>query len=192
MTPRYPRLRSHRNRERWVVRHLPLVRRIATRMSPRVPQLEIDDLVAAGTIGLIEAVDRYDEELGVPFRSFAYRRIKGAIIDEIRRFLGRETTASGQRAAAPLSLEAPIFEMHDLTLLDVTPDRLAPQPETGVELNELLRAIDDLPCRQREILRLSASGHTVTEIAFLHGCSPSRASQLLVEARYRLEERIPA
>jgi len=175
-----------------VVRHLPLVRSIANRTCGRVPQVELDDLVSAGTIGLIEAVDRYDEKLGVPFGSFAYRRIKGAIIDEIRSLLGRNTAPKGAPASEPLSLEAPIVETQDLTLMDVTADRLAPQPELGAELTELLDAIQSLPRREREMLGLSASGHSVTEIADLCGCSPSRASQLLVQARFRLQERTAA
>jgi RNA polymerase sigma factor for flagellar operon FliA len=57
------------------------VRYVARRMSGVGAQLEIDDLVSAGTIGLIEAADRYDATRGVPFGTFAYRRIRGAIID---------------------------------------------------------------------------------------------------------------
>jgi len=168
------------------------VRSIANRTGPRVPQVEVDDLVSAGTIALIEAVDRYDAKLGVPFASFAYRRIKGEIIDEIRRLVGGKTAPRGDAPLEPLSLEAPIVEEYHLTLLDVTVDPHAPQPERGAELSELLDAIKRLPWREREMLGLSAAGHSVTEIAQLFGCSQSLASQLLAQARLRLEERTAA
>jgi RNA polymerase sigma factor (sigma-70 family) len=166
-------------------------------MGPRVPQVDVDDLVSAGTIGLIEAVDRYDAELGVPFASFAYRRIKGAIIDELRRLPGSRRAAAANAISEPLiseplSLQAPIDEEQDLTLMDVTADRRASQPERGAELSELLDAIQSLPRREREMLGLSTAGHSVGEIAELYGCSQSLASQLIVQARFRLEERTAA
>jgi RNA polymerase sigma factor FliA len=172
------------------LRHLPLVRTIAHRLRPVRPGLDVDDLVSAGTIGLIEAVDRYDAQLGVPFVSFAYSRIRGAIIDEMWR-LTAPKAACGLRTE-PLSLEAPIDEDESLTLKDVTVDRLAPEPERGAELAELLEAVRHLPPREREMLGLAAAGHTVNEIAQLHACSASRASQLLLQARFRLDERTAA
>jgi RNA polymerase sigma factor (sigma-70 family) len=152
----------------------------------------MDDLVSAGTIGLIEAVDRFDDELGVPFASFAYRRIKGSIIDEIRRYIGGRSQVAGSAGLEPLSLEAPIVEEHGLTLMDVTADRLASEPERGAELSELFAAIRLLPSREREMLRLSVAGHSVSEIAQMYRCSRSLASQMLVHARFRLEERTAA
>lgn len=189
MNPHHQRPRSRRGRDKRVLRHLPLVRAIANRLRPVAPVAEVEDLVSAGTVGLIEAVDRYDAKLGVPFVSYAYSRIHGAIIDELRRFTAPR--ADGERTA-PLSLEAPIVGDENLTLKDVTIDRLAPEPELGAELTELLEAVKRLPPREREMLGLAASGHTVTEIAELHGCSASRASQLLLQARFRLDVRTAA
>jgi len=166
------------------------VRNIANRVVPPLPQLDVDDLVSAGTIGLIEAVDRYDVKRGVPFASFAYRRIKGAIMDEISRLVAPKSLRDA--GSQPLSLEAPMVEEQNLTLLDVTVDRFAPEPERTAELKELLEVARSLPRREREMLALSAAGHTVTEIARLHGCSQSLASQLLMQARFRLEERTAA
>ena len=51
--------------------YLPLVRRIALRLRPVAPEAEVDELISVGTIGLIEAIDRYDPERGVPLASFA-------------------------------------------------------------------------------------------------------------------------
>ena len=190
MNPAHQRPRSRSSREKRVLRHLPLVRTIANRLRPAVPRVEVDDLVSAGTIGLIEAVDRYDADLGVPFVSFAYRRIRGEIIDEMSRLTASK--AARVANAEPLSLEAPIGDDESLTLKDVTVDRLSPEPERGAELNELLEAVRHLPPRERDMLSLAAAGHTVSEIAQLRGCSVSRASQLLLQARFRLEERTAA
>lgn len=138
---------------------------------------------------MIEAVDRYDAGLGVPFVGFAYTRIRGAIIDEMRSAVTRSTR---EPSAPPLSLEAPLVGDTSLTLKDVTVDRHAAEPERGAELTELLEAVGHLPPREREMVGLAAAGHTVNEIAEFHGCSAARASQLLLQARFRLDERTAA
>jgi len=186
MNPPHQRPSSRRSRERRVLSHLALVRAIAKRLRPGAPRAEVDDLVSAGTIGLIEAVDRYDADLGVPFVGFAYTRIRGAIIDEMRSAV---TRSNREPSAQPLSLEAPLVGDKSLTLKDVTVDRLAPEPERGAQLAELLEAIGQLPPREREMVGLAAAGHTLNEIAELHGCSAARASQLLLQARFRLDVR---
>jgi RNA polymerase sigma factor (sigma-70 family) len=190
MIPPDQRPRNLRNRENRVVRHLPLVRSIANGLCANAPRVEIDDLVSAGTVGLIEAVERYDQKRGVPFASYAYIRIRGAIIDEIRRVVA--PSDPGDVASEPLSLEAPILAESSLTLMDVTIDPLASEPQQAAELSDLFEAIRHLPLREREMLGRSAAGHTVAEIAGFYGCSESRASQLLVQARFRLEERTAA
>jgi RNA polymerase sigma factor (sigma-70 family) len=160
-----------------VLRHLPLVRYVVRRLRPASSPPELDDLVSAGTIGLIEAVDRYDPNRGVTFATFAYRRIRGAVIEEI-------STSSTER-----SLEAPIGEEPGYTLMDVTVDPSVSEPQSSAELSELLKAIGDLPDRDREILGLSAAGHSGNDIAQRYGCSPSLVSRILVDARFRLEYR---
>jgi RNA polymerase sigma factor (sigma-70 family) len=178
--------------ERGVLLHLPLVRSVAYALWRRVRHVEMEDIVSAGVIGLIEADKRYDCERGTSFASFAYRRIEGAMIDEIRRYAAPPSLLHQEAATGPLSLSAPIQDERGLTLMDVTVDRFSPEPSTHVVLGELLRAIRCLPDREREMLKLSLAGHTVVEIADLHGCSRSRVSQLLIQARLRLEERMAA
>jgi RNA polymerase sigma factor (sigma-70 family) len=187
MNPAHQRPRTGRTREKWVLRHLPLVRTLACRLRPAAGRVDVDDLVSAGTIGLLEALDRYDARRGVPFVSFAYSRIRGAIIDEITAYKPPRAETS-----EPLSLEAPIRNGENLTLKDVTADPLAPEPERGAELAELLEAVRQLPRREREALGLAAAGHTLREIAVAHNYSETRASQLLVQARFRLDERTAA
>jgi RNA polymerase sigma factor for flagellar operon FliA len=190
MNPPHQRRRRRIHRDRWVVSHLALVRSIAHRVPRRGLLVEEEDLVSAGTIGLIEAVDRYEADRGVPFVPFAYRRIKGAMIDEIRRL---RASQSGREShpAPPLSLETATAE-DGLTLLDVTVNPSSPEPETCTELGELLDALELLPEREREMLTLHATGHTLAEIGGAFGCCESRASQLIAQARFRLVERTVA
>lgn len=74
------------NRDRLIREHAEVARRIALRMARRCPDwVAREDLVSAGMVGLIEAADRYDDSRQEPFISFAEHRIRGAILDELRR-----------------------------------------------------------------------------------------------------------
>jgi RNA polymerase sigma factor for flagellar operon FliA len=69
-----------------VVEHEPLVKRIAFHLMSRLPaSVQVDDLVQAGMIGLIEASRKFDPEQGASFETYAGIRIRGAMLDEIRR-----------------------------------------------------------------------------------------------------------
>ena len=169
-----------------MIRHLPLVRYVASRLCPPSSPIEVDDLISAGTIGLIEAADRYDPRRGVPFGSFAYSRIKGAVIDELAS-LGIPGGGRPETPNSTLSLEAPFGHRRDATLMDVTVDPSVSEPQRSAELNELLAAIRNLPDRYREMLGLSLAGHSGTDIADHYGCSQTLVSQILVDARFQLE-----
>jgi RNA polymerase sigma factor FliA len=63
-----------------------LVRHILGRLAVRLPRgIDLDNLEAAGVLGLVEAANRFDAERGSCFKTFAYTRIRGAILDELRR-----------------------------------------------------------------------------------------------------------
>lgn len=69
-----------------VARHADLVRRIAHHLAARLPpNVEVDDLIQAGMVGLIEAARQFDHNAGASFETYASIRIRGAMIDEIRR-----------------------------------------------------------------------------------------------------------
>lgn len=71
--------------EQQMIEHLPTVRYLARRIHERLPQhIEIDDLVSAGVLGLIDAFRKFDPEKKVQFRSYAQFRIRGAILDSLR------------------------------------------------------------------------------------------------------------
>jgi RNA polymerase sigma factor for flagellar operon FliA len=66
--------------------HVDLVKRIAYRLHSRLPDsVQIEDLIQAGMLGLLEAHERFREEEGASFSTFAGIRIRGAMVDEIRR-----------------------------------------------------------------------------------------------------------
>ena len=74
------------NRDRLIQTHADAARRIALKMARRCPTwVAREDLVSAGMVGLIEAADRYDDSREEPFISFAEHRIRGAVLDELRR-----------------------------------------------------------------------------------------------------------
>ncbi|MGB7190463.1 MAG: FliA/WhiG family RNA polymerase sigma factor [Acidobacteriaceae bacterium] len=71
--------------EQLMIEHLPTVRYLARRIHERLPQhVEIDDLVSAGVLGLIDAFRKFDPGKKVQFRSYAQFRIRGAILDSLR------------------------------------------------------------------------------------------------------------
>ena len=72
-------------RERLIVEHLPQVRLIARKIHERLPDsIALDDLLSAGAIGLINAVDNFDPKQNVKLRTYAEFRIRGAILDSLR------------------------------------------------------------------------------------------------------------
>ncbi|MDM8538697.1 sigma-70 family RNA polymerase sigma factor, partial [Desulfobacterales bacterium HSG17] len=76
---------SRDQREAMIVEYAPLVKFIAGRMAMRVPaSVQFDELVSAGCMGLIDAVDKYDPQKDANIKTYAAYRIKGAILDELR------------------------------------------------------------------------------------------------------------
>ena len=85
-----------RGEEALIMEHMAMVKRIAVHLKARIPPfMEVDELVQVGMIGLIEAARSFNPTKGVAFESFAHTRIRGAMIDEVRRlsFLPRSAVA---------------------------------------------------------------------------------------------------
>lgn len=80
------RAQSNADAARIVESHAELVRRIAHHLAARLPSsVEVDDLIQAGMLGLIEAARNFQADQGASFETYASIRIRGAMIDEIRR-----------------------------------------------------------------------------------------------------------
>ncbi|MBS4009000.1 MAG: FliA/WhiG family RNA polymerase sigma factor [Clostridium sp.] len=112
-----------------VSQYLPLVRLHAGRLALGLPaHVNRDDLVQAGVLGLLEAMQRFDPNRGVRFESFATLRIRGAMLDELRRLCWlprsllrqmREVDRASQLLAAKLGREPELEEVADYLQLAV-------------------------------------------------------------------------
>ena len=68
-----------------IIKYIPVVKRIVARMDTRNREYDEDDLFSIGIIGLMDALKKYDDKKGTSFETYAYIRVKGAIIDELRK-----------------------------------------------------------------------------------------------------------
>jgi RNA polymerase sigma factor for flagellar operon FliA len=73
------------DRNHLLEQHMPMVKRLAHHMKAKLPpSVEVDDLVQAGMMGLLDAINRYEETHGAQFETYAVLRIRGAMLDELR------------------------------------------------------------------------------------------------------------
>lgn len=106
-----------------ILQHLGLVKRTALHLKGRIPQvMDVDELIQVGMIGLIEASQSFDASRGVDFEIFARTRIRGAILDEVRRISVlprsaishiRETNEATQELATALGRSPTQAELAD-------------------------------------------------------------------------------
>jgi RNA polymerase sigma factor for flagellar operon FliA len=85
VSPKMRRKMSLEVRDQIVLDHLSLVKAIAIRVHENLPvHVDLDDLVHAGVLGLMDAVEKFDSSKNVAFQAYAKHRIKGAILDSLR------------------------------------------------------------------------------------------------------------
>ena len=76
---------DHETRSDLILTYTPLIKYIAVRLATRLPShVALDDLISCGTIGLIDAIEKFNPEKKVQFKTYAEFRIKGAMLDELR------------------------------------------------------------------------------------------------------------
>jgi len=137
------RLRHYANHEEdsvagRVERHAPLVKKIALHLLARLPDsVQLDDLMQAGMIGLLEAAQKYEAGKGATFETYAGIRIRGAIVDEIRR--GDWVPRSVHRNARKVSEAIRVVEARTGSEAD---DR-AVAAELGMSINEYHQCLHD-------------------------------------------------
>lgn len=123
--------RDHEVRDQLIIQYAPLVKYVAGRMVVSLPGLiNNEDILSYGTIGLIQAVDRFDPAQGVKFETYAIRRIRGSIIDAIRSLhpLSRDTNRRAREIER--AYDALIHE------LGRTPDDREVAEHLGLNLDE--------------------------------------------------------
>jgi RNA polymerase sigma factor FliA len=82
----YTRLAQQSRRNELIESHLGLVRHILGKLVAQLPPgVDVENLESAATLGLVEAANKFDPERGIKFETYAYTRIRGAILDELRR-----------------------------------------------------------------------------------------------------------
>jgi RNA polymerase sigma factor for flagellar operon FliA len=82
----YGAVAEKERRDQMILEHLPLVRHLVGKLSAELPPgIDLDNLESAGVLGLVEAAHHFDPERGVQFKTYAYTRIRGAVLDELRR-----------------------------------------------------------------------------------------------------------
>ena len=187
-----------------IERYAPLTTAVARRM--RVPTGAVtghDDIESAAILGLIDAVDRYDPERGVPFEGYAGLRIRGAVLDELRRVDDRTRDERRKARLNVDDVEPEIGAFASTVSLDMlleTGDRdwAAEDQEPDRYEHQDLRmrvesALDCLPPRQRELLaRYYGDSLTLRESAVKMGISEARACQLHGRAILNLRRELAA
>ncbi len=135
------------NSDDLVIKHAPLVKRIAYHLMARLPpSVQVDDLIQSGMIGLLEASRNYDASQGASFETYAGIRIRGSMLDEIRKC-----------DWAPRSLHRKVREVSNaIREIEMSESRDARDSEVAVKLGITLAAY-------HQILQ-DASGHKVFSI----------------------------
>lgn len=177
--------------------HMHLVHKVVGMMLRRLPRsVQRDDLIAAGTLGLLDALRRNAGDLGSPaFECYARIRIRGAMIDALRQldWAPRRARNADADARAPMTIVGFDEEADPMA----TADARGQDPESLVERLELRRAIDEamakLPARDRRVLELRYV-HAVPskDIASMLGVSEARVSQLHARAVSALRSMLAA
>lgn len=195
-----------------ITEHMPLVHGIVAQFMRKLPRsVQREDLVAAGTLGLFHALRGSSHTCQEMFIAYARIRIRGAIVDELRRHdwspRRRRTPASpsnapaGTTSAPRLSLVPPPAETTRVQVVgfddlapnggEIAEDCASPLDDV-VERREhatLRAAVDALPPREREIVHMRYfQGLPSKAIAHAMGLSEARISQLHARATARLKE----
>src|SRR5258708_129508 len=76
---------TQEEKDKLVIEYAPLIKFIAQKIAVRLPSnIELDDLISSGVIGLMDAIDKYDPSRDNKFKTYAEFRIRGSILDELR------------------------------------------------------------------------------------------------------------
>lgn len=232
----YKKTKDPKTRENFILEYAPLVKYVAGRVAVSTPpNIEFEDLVSYGILGLIDAIEKFDPSQGIEFKAYATTRIKGSILDELRHMdwvprsvrkrareieqaymelehrLGRPAT-DGELADYLEVSENELFQMFleascislismdetwtiegndEITVTDTLRGPASETPDAILERGEakklLIKAIERLPQREREVIALYYYEElTLKEIGEVLGVSESRISQMHTKAILRL------
>lgn len=133
--------RTPDERAQLVERYAPLVKYVVDRMRLSLPpSIERDDLIGYGTIGLLEALERFDDSRGVKFETYAVMRIRGAILDALRT-LDIVPRSARSRARQIEQATRELFAEHGRM-----PSEQELADHLGMTVGELQQAVSDAAC----------------------------------------------
>ena len=197
------------SRHEMLLRHQGLVRALAWKIYQKLPvSVDLEDLVAYGQLGLLEAANHFDSLRGFQFTTFAYHRIRGAILDGLSqlswfsradyhgsRYRSGEKGHKGDEDADLFAAPDRSHQGRLVALSDQHEDKRAVLPETQVAHEELCRRIRTLvelmPGDEGKLLRAAYFDDLpLTEAAALLGISKSWASRLHDRALQQLAQRV--
>lgn len=136
-------------------------------------RLDVSTLISAGMLGYTQALNRFDPSRGVKFKTFAEYRIKGAVLDEVRKMIGDE------RCKTKRPYKVGDFDFDIGTSDDGFAMR---EVESKIDLEVFMKNVS-LDHRELDILRCRVEGMNLKEISSRFGFSESRASQLLAKIK---------
>ena len=122
----YSKMRSPEIREQLIMEYVPLVKLVAGRLSMYLGYtVEYEDLVSYGIFGLIDAIDKFDYGKGIKFETYASLRIRGSILDQIRKmdWIPRSVRQKQKQMDAAISK------------IEAESNRVATDEEVAAELN---------------------------------------------------------
>jgi RNA polymerase sigma factor (sigma-70 family) len=178
-------------RETTIVQNIDLVNNVARRFQRRVPPcVTFDDLVSAGMIGLIQAVDRFDRSRDLKFKTYAQHRVRGAMLDFLREEdpLSRTERRRVRESADGLSATGHGIQPTTVSLDQISLRRLAAPAQAGFTIrSEVREARRCLSSRENRVIALLFDfGWQSREVAADLHVNESRISQIKQRAISKL------
>ncbi len=197
--PRFNTSLSDEERKSLILKHLPQVRLLARRIHGRLPEnVSLDDLVSTGILGLISAIDRFDPARHVQLKSYAQHKIKGGMLDSLRRLdwaprQQRKRAKQIQAAIAALEQQlhrAPV-DQEIAAELDIPLDRYRRWQVHAAGLNlGTLESPESEDSGKRDLFRLLAGDPSELPSAVLERSELQRALAAAISALPRKHQAI--
>lgn len=149
-----------------------------------------DDLIGAGREGLIDAVNKYDASRGVPFKTYAWRRIRGAVEDHVRADMGGrgKLKRKARDEAVTLYLDDPDTNWKDSIYLSTNG-----QEQRTCDKDLVTKVLRRLSTREAIVLVFyHVGGYTMRETGEILGITESRVSQVNKQAIQRARRLVSA